>query len=204
MKANDAIKKAAAQVIFVLGGPGAGKGTQCANIVRDYGFVHLSAGELLRREMKTEGSPNGELIRGVMKDGGKIVPVEITVGLLKREMETNIKNGKRKFLVDGYPRNQDNVDGWNSVIGDFASIPFVLFFNCPEDVMEKRLLARGESSGRTDDNPEAIRKRFNIYQKISMPIVDFYRARGMVRQVDCAESVDEVYRKVRVFMDDVR
>eukprot|EP01083_Nonionella_stella_P010843 30815_1 len=203
MKANDAIKKAAAQVIFVLGGPGAGKGTQCANIVRDYGFVHLSAGELLRREMKTEGSPNGELIRGVMKDGGKIVPVEITVGLLKREMETNIKKGKRKFLVDGYPRNQDNVDGWNSVIGDFASIPFVLFFNCPEDVMEKRLLARGESSGRSDDNLESIRKRFNTYQRSTMPVIEHFRGRDMVRQVECAESIEKVYQQVRVFMDEL-
>eukprot|EP01083_Nonionella_stella_P178707 632125_1 len=199
---SNGIKKAAAQVIFVLGGPGAGKGTQCANIVRDYGFVHLSAGELLRRERDTKGSANGELIQRYIKDG-EIVPVEITVGLLKREMETNIKNAKRKFLVDGFPRNQNNLDGWNRVIGDFASIPFILFFNCPEDVMEERLLARGESSGRSDDNLESIRKRFNTYQTSTMPIIDHFRTRDMVRQVECAESIEKVYQQVRVFMDEL-
>jgi UMP-CMP kinase len=88
-------------VVFVLGGPGAGKGTQCANLVRDYGFVHLSAGDLLRAEQDRKGSEFGELIKGYIKDG-KIVPMEVTVALLENAMRDAVDSGKgRKFLVDG-------------------------------------------------------------------------------------------------------
>ena len=86
-------------VIFVLGGPGAGKGTQCENIVRDYGFTHLSAGDLLRAEQDREGSEFGDMIKSYIKDG-KIVPMEVTVQLLENAiMDKN--EGKGRFLIDG-------------------------------------------------------------------------------------------------------
>ena len=118
------------RVVFVLGGPGVGKGTQCAKIVEQYGWVHLSAGDLLRDEVKS-GSPNGEMINGYIKEGalpvtrhtsrfiipihaiaGKIVPVDVTVNLIKTAMVKSAASGKSDFLVDGFPRNQDNYDGW--------------------------------------------------------------------------------------------
>lgn len=94
------------QVVFVLGGPGAGKGTQCSRLVAEAGFVHLSAGELLRAERKS-GTPTAELINAVI-NRGEIVPGEITTGLLKRAMEKSCEEGKRYFLIDGFPRNDDN------------------------------------------------------------------------------------------------
>jgi len=90
-------------VIFVLGGPGAGKGTQCANLVRDYGFTHLSAGDLLRAEQEREGSQFGGLIREYIKEG-TIVPMEITVQLLENAMGEDLKkrgDGRGRFLIDG-------------------------------------------------------------------------------------------------------
>ena len=89
-------------VIFVLGGPGAGKGTQCANLVRDYGFTHLSAGDLLRSEQDREGSEFGEMIKGNIKDG-KIVPMEVTVHLLENAITDGVEDadGKSRFLIDG-------------------------------------------------------------------------------------------------------
>ena len=86
-------------VIFVLGGPGAGKGTQCANLVRDYGFTHLSAGDLLRAEQDREGSEFGTMIKEHIK-GGTIVPMEVTVQLLENAM-TEVNKGKGRFLIDG-------------------------------------------------------------------------------------------------------
>ncbi|KAF9428475.1 hypothetical protein BGZ94_002266 [Podila epigama] len=90
-------------VIFVLGGPGAGKGTQCANLVRDFGFVHLSAGDLLRAEQERPGSQYGELIKTYIKEG-KIVPMEVTIALLENEM---LASGQTRFLIDGFPRKMD-------------------------------------------------------------------------------------------------
>ena len=89
------------RVVFVLGGPGAGKGTQCANIVRDFGFVHLSAGDLLR-DARNSGDETGKMIDHYIKEG-QIVPVEVTVQLIKRAMETNVAKGRTNFLVDGQP-----------------------------------------------------------------------------------------------------
>ena len=75
-------------------------------------------------------------------------------------MEDHGTTGKTKFLIDGFPRNQDNVEGWEKVMGNYAQVKFVLFFDCPEKAMEERLLERGKTSGRTDDNVDSIKKRF--------------------------------------------
>jgi UMP-CMP kinase len=98
-------------VIFVLGGPGAGKGTQCANIVKTYNFLHLSAGDLLRAEMNS-GSQYGEMIATMIKEG-KIVPSEVTVRLLDQAMN---KSGQSKFLIDGFPRNAENNSSWEKEV----------------------------------------------------------------------------------------
>lgn len=88
-------------VLFVLGGPGAGKGTQCANMVRDYGFKHLSAGDLLREEQDRPGSEFGEMIKDYIRNG-QIVPMEVTIQLLENAMTHTIeKEDKKRFLIDG-------------------------------------------------------------------------------------------------------
>jgi len=101
------------EVVFILGGPGAGKGTLCRYIVDYYGYAHLSAGDLLREERAKPNSEYGELIETHIKNG-TIVPVEITCSLIDRAMQTS-KNPHHRFLIDGFPRNQDNLDGWNKV-----------------------------------------------------------------------------------------
>ncbi len=128
-------------ILFVLGGPGAGKGTQCAKIVENFGYVHLSAGDLLRAERKAPGSQFGELIEHHITNG-TIVPVEITCSLLERAMNESEKND---FLIDGFPRNEDNLSGWNRVMGDKVSytliICLILLFQsyCPEYVKKKEI-----------------------------------------------------------------
>jgi UMP-CMP kinase len=111
-------------------GPGAGKGTQCAKLVAECGFIHLSAGDLLRAEI-TSGSEHGEMIEKIIKDGA-IVPVAVTCGLIKAAME---RQGwaTKKFLVDGFPRNEDNYIGWNEVMGDTIELAGVLHFVVTED-----------------------------------------------------------------------
>lgn len=162
--------------MFVLGGPGAGKGTQCENLVRDYGFTHLSAGDLLREERNREGSQYGELINHYIKEG-LIVPMEITIKLLEIAM---VKSGSKRFLIDGFPRKMDQALEFEKSVVDSA---FVLYFECPEEVMLKRLLKRGETSGRVDDNVESIKKRFKTFHETSFPVIKHYEALGKVRKV---------------------
>mmetsp|Transcript_12552 Transcript_12552/g.38353 ORF Transcript_12552/g.38353 Transcript_12552/m.38353 type:complete len:379 (-) Transcript_12552:1396-2532(-) len=177
------------KVYFVLGGPGAGKGTQCAKIVEEFGFDHFSAGDLLRAEVKS-GSEQGVMIDNMIKDG-KIVPGEITIGLLRKAIENSSKKG---ILIDGFPRKLDQAGQFEYTVSDFE---FVLFFDCPEQVMEERLLKRGETSGRVDDNADSIRKRFNTFVQTSMPVIEYYEAKDKVRKINATRAPDEVYNEVR-------
>lgn len=185
-----------ALVLFVLGGPGAGKGTQCANLVRDYHFTHLSAGDLLRAEQDRPGSDFGDLIRDYIKNG-QIVPMEVTIQLLENAMKDAIAKGgdkKRKFLIDGFPRKMDQAEKFEEIVCKSA---FTLFFDCSEETMQQRLLKRGETSGRTDDNAESIKKRFKTFVDTSMPVVDKFESEGRVVRVDATKGPDDVYADVQ-------
>lgn len=180
-------------IVFVLGGPGAGKGTQCSKIVDKFGFIHLSAGDLLREERAKPGSEYGELIENHIKNG-TIVPVEITCSLLERAMKDS---GKMDFLIDGFPRNQNNLEGWNKEMGEKVNLKFVLFFNCPLEVCTQRCLDRGAAgSGRSDDNLESLKKRFDTYMNATMPIIEHYEEQDLVRKIDATRSPDEVFEDV--------
>ena len=131
---------------------------------------------------------------------GKIVPVEVTVKLLLAAME---KNPGKKFLIDGFPRSMDNKDGWYSVVGDKAEVAFCLFYDCPEEELEKRLLKRGETSGRDDDNIESIKKRFRTFKETSMPVVEWFGSRGMLRTVSSVQTVEEVWAATKRVFDEL-
>ncbi|KAG8803899.1 UMP-CMP kinase [Serendipita sp. 398] len=189
-------------VVFVLGGPGAGKGTQCARLVQEFGFCHLSAGDLLRAEQHREGSEFGDLIRQYIREG-KIVPSEVTVNLLKNAMKAELEkheeetengwgNGKGRFLVDGFPRKMDQAHIFDETV---CESKFVLFFVTTEDVLLQRLLERGKTSGREDDNEESIKKRFRTFVETSMPVVEYYREHDKVVEIDATKSIDEVYER---------
>ncbi|XP_041063709.1 UMP-CMP kinase [Carcharodon carcharias] len=190
------------KVVFVLGGPGAGKGTQCVKIVKKYGYTHLSAGDLLRAERGKEATQYGELIDSYIKDG-KIVPVEITISLIKRAMDETMAQDamKNKFLIDGFPRNTDNLEGWNKKMDKDADVKFVLFFDCSNEICIERCLERGKGSGRTDDNIMSLEKRIQTYMQSTKPIIELYEKEGKVRRVDGAKTVDEVFVDVQKIFD---
>ena len=101
--------------------------------------------------------------------------------------------GAKRFLIDGFPRNQDNFDGWERVIGDSVDMPFVVFVDADEETMIKRILERSKTSGRNDDNIEALRKRFGVFRNETMPIVTMYEGMGKVRKIDGLKAIDEVF-----------
>uniref|UniRef100_A0A7S2S0N2 UMP-CMP kinase n=1 Tax=Rhizochromulina marina TaxID=1034831 RepID=A0A7S2S0N2_9STRA len=197
-EAGDAASQAAGakSVVFVLGGPGSGKGTNCDRIVKEFGYTHLSAGDLLRQERRS-GSKLGDLIEEYIREGN-IVPSEITVKLLLAAMEAS---GGSRFLIDGFPRNQANLDAWNAQVQD-CEVACVLVLECSEAVMEQRLLLRGQTSGRSDDNSSAIKKRFRTHREETLPIIAYYDQLGKTRQVDSGREIDTVYADVQaVFRD---
>ena len=176
------------KVYFVLGGPGAGKGTQCARLVEKYSFDHFSAGDLLRKEVAS-GTEQGEMIGDMIKNG-KIVPGHITIALLKQAIDGSSAPG---VLIDGFPRQLDQAGAFEKQVSDFE---FVLFFDCPEEEMERRLLERGKTSGRSDDNLNSIRKRFRTFIETSMPVIEYYEAKGKVHRIDATRPIDQVTESV--------
>ncbi|XP_066345077.1 UMP-CMP kinase 2-like isoform X1 [Miscanthus floridulus] len=182
-------------IAFVLGGPGSGKGTQCTKIASDFGFAHLSAGDLLRHEIAS-GSEKGELILDIIKEG-RIVPSEITVELIRKAMET--KNAKR-VLIDGFPRCEENRIAFEKIVGTEPDI--VIFFDCPEDEMVKRLLGRNQ--GRVDDNMETIKKRLKVFESLNIAVVEYYSSRGKVHKINATGTADEIFEAVRRLFSSLR
>ncbi|KAM0749083.1 adenylate kinase isoenzyme 1 [Meredithblackwellia eburnea MCA 4105] len=194
MTEGPAFSTKSTKVIYVLGGPGAGKGTQCARLVEDLHFHHLSAGDLLRAEQARPGSEFGAMIKDYIKEG-KIVPMEVTIKLLENAMRPFVeeaeKEGKEaRFLIDGFPRQMDQAIKFDESV---CPSSMVLFLVCPEETLVQRLLKRGETSGRDDDNVESIKKRLKTFIETSMPVVDYYRTQGKVVDIDSSKTIEEVH-----------
>jgi len=188
-------------VIFILGAPGSGKGTQCAKLVEKHGYHHLSAGDLLRQERKNPESKVGQLIEDICL-AGKIVPDEITCSLLEKAINGAIqKQGadsatQNNFLIDGYPRNTDNYEGWYKNMGDKTNTKCVLFFDLKEEQCIERIMKRAAIEGRFDDDVEVLKRRFRTFYSDSMPIVDRFEEKGLVRRIDSMGTPDEVFARV--------
>ena len=186
------------KVIFIVGPPGVGKNTQCDKLVEKYKFIHFGAGDLLRAEAKKD-TEEGKLVNSLISQG-KIVPVKITCSLLKKAMDESGKNNI--FLIDGYPRNQDNIDGWNEVFGTNYTLISSIILGCSEEQLEKRLLGRAKSSGRSDDKIEVIKKRFKVYVEQSQPIEAKLKLMGPFIEVKADGTIDEVFQKIATQLDE--
>ena len=128
-----------------------------------------------------------------MKEG-KIVPTKITCGLIKKTMDSFGRD--KKFLIDGYPRNKENWEGFKEVFGNQFEILATLYLHCEEDICVSRLLSRGQSSGRIDDESAVIKKRFNTFYNESLSVLDELKNAGKFIQVDSTRTPEEVEKEV--------
>merc|ERR1712242_532962 len=171
---KSALKAAGLPIVWVLGGPGCGKGTQCDKIVAKYGFTHLSSGDLLRDEVNS-GSARGKELLAIMEKGD-LVPLQVVLDLLAEAMIKKLPSSKG-FLIDGYPREVSQGQEFEKDIGECAQI---LYFEVSDETMTKRLLKRAETSGRADDNEETIKKRLVTFHQHSEPVIKHYASKCSV------------------------
>ncbi|KAG5840881.1 adenylate kinase 5, like [Anguilla anguilla] len=186
------------KIIFVVGGPGAGKGTQCRKIVAKYGYTHLSTGDLLRAEVKS-GSEKGKELSAIMAKG-ELVPLETVLEMLRLAMIEKAAVSKG-FLIDGYPRN---ITQGTEFVNEVAKPTILLYIDVKSDTMIKRLLNRGKTSGRVDDNLETIKNRVDLFYKATEPILDYYEDKGIVRKVCGEGTVEEVFDLVAKVIDSLK
>jgi len=185
------------ELVFVLGSPGSGKGTVCSRVAEEFGYIHLSAGQLLRQELDKADSPYKDCIDEHFRQG-LFVPPDIIHSL----METAVENSKsNKFLLDAFPISINDLEAWNKrKLSKKMKPTFVLFLDCPQEVCEKRILDRGAGgSGRDDDVADKLANRFKKYNEESFPVVEYFEAQKLLRKVDASKSFDEVYQEVRSF-----
>lgn len=182
-------------VVFVLGGPGSGKGTMCELAELQLGWTHLSTGDLLRAEREA-GGPAASAIEAFVT-AGKLVPNDIIVTLLKTTMETISRTtGKTNFLLDGFPRSLDNLEGWHEIFGANAELPKMLYFECPYAVLERRILARAKYTGRSDDNVESVKLRFDTFKAETLPTVELFKSQNKCVEIDTSLDRQAVYALV--------
>jgi UMP-CMP kinase len=195
-----------ATVVFVLGGPGSGKGTVCKRAARELSdWAHLSAGDLLRAEQDRGGEHAG-VIRECIVDG-TIVPVEITVDLLLRAIRGS---SAARFMVDGFPRDTRNLAGWQRAVrgieaataageGDEFGVAasHLLCVECSEPTMRARIMQRGKTSGRADDNETSIAKRFDIFRSRTSPVLEFFDELGELHSIDGDQPANAVWDEAR-------
>ena len=179
------------QVIFVMGGPGAGKGTQCAKLVKEFDFATFSTGDLLRGVVKEQKAEGWQQLEADMKEG-KLISSERVLFYLKDAM---LKSDKKKILVDGYPRNQENMDVWDKVMKDAVDVRAALFFDCPAEEMKKRILGRKE--GRADDNEKTIIKRIDVFDKETRPLAPIFEKKGILIRIDCNRTIDQIFEDIK-------
>ncbi|CAF1439934.1 unnamed protein product [Adineta steineri] len=183
-------------VIFVLGAPGAGKGTQCDRITKDYEYVHLSVGDLLREEADKSDSDLGNEIKNTMENGS-LVSAEMICKLIGNAIR---KNGKENYLIDGFPRDLDNITEWKKSMSDRVNLQCVLLFDCDEKTSINRCMERGKDSGRIDDNEETLKKRIATYQGSTKAAIQYYKKENLVKQIDASNDVEKVYEDVQNVM----
>jgi UMP-CMP kinase len=161
-------------------------------MVKRFKYVHFSAGDLLREQAKRTDTELGKMIAGFIEEG-KIVPGEVTIELLRQSIMNHPDSENSTFLIDGFPREMKQALDFERAI---QPCKFVLFFDCPMSVLEQRLLKRGETSGRSDDNINSIKKRFVTFQDQSMPVIEYFSALNKVEKLDSSKSIDEVFEDV--------
>uniref|UniRef100_A0A0G2K7Q6 Uncharacterized protein n=1 Tax=Rattus norvegicus TaxID=10116 RepID=A0A0G2K7Q6_RAT len=196
---TDKLKKA--KIIFVVGGPGSGKGTQCEKIVQKYGYTHLSTGDLLRAEVSS-GSSRGKMLSSIMEKG-ELVPL-VTYDTLPRM--TVALSSSETFCGAGHrsPKPGEERCKVTVRVRNIAQPTLLLYVDAGPETMTQRLLKRGETSGRVDDNEETIKKRLETYYKATEPVISFYDKRGIVRKVNAEGSVDTVFSQVCTYLDSLK
>ena len=185
--------------IVLFGPPGAGKGTQSQKLIEKYQLVHLSTGDILRSEIQ-RGTELGLKAKGLI-DAGILVPDEVVIGMIDSKLNQN-KDAKG-FIFDGFPRTVPQAIALDELLKkQNLSISGMIALSVDSEELTKRLLKRGEDSGRADDQNEGlIRTRINEYQTKTAPVADYYNKQNKYKEVYGIGEINEIFNKICSIVD---
>ena len=188
-------------IIFIIGGPGVGKGTICSYLKNDYPNIisAFSTGDILRSVVKEQKITGWEKLEEDMKKGN-LISSERVLFFLK---EAIFSSDKKIILVDGYPRNKENLEIWDKNMENVAEIKAVFFFDGSHDIMMKRIHKR--KNGREDDkNDEIIKKRIEVFERETRPLINIFEKRGNLIRINCNNDFDIIYADVKKALNDLK
>lgn len=185
--------------LVLFGPPGSGKGTQSENLIQKYGLIHLSTGDLLRKEMKA-GTPLGLEAKSLIETG-RLVPDEVVVGMISSALDTHA--GAAGFLFDGFPRTIAQAEALDRLLSaKQTAIHSVIFLQVNEEELITRLVGRARTSGRLDDaDPEIQRNRQQVYKNETLPVADYYARQEKMQPISGEGTVEEIFQRICSLVD---
>jgi adenylate kinase len=181
--------------IVILGPPGAGKGTQGKLIAKDAGIPHINTGDIFRAECAA-GTELGQKVKSII-DAGDLVPDELTSEIVRARLQQD--DTSQGFVLDGFPRTLTQAEALDRVLSeiDRGELSVVLDFELPDEMAGERLLGRASVEGRSDDAPDKVQHRLDVYHLQTEPLVEYYRARDLLVPIHADRSVEDVFAEVQ-------
>lgn len=187
--------------IVIFGAPGSGKGTQSERIVEKYGINHISTGDVLRAEIKN-GTELGKTAKGYI-DQGQLIPDELMIDILASVFDSFVDS--KGVIFDGFPRTIAQAEALKKMLADRKqAVSVMLDLDVPEEELMKRLILRGQQSGRADDNEETIKKRLVVYHSQTAPLIDWYKSEGLYAHINGLGDLETITGEICTAIDKVK
>ena len=187
--------------IVIFGAPGSGKGTQSDLLIKKYGFGHISTGDVLRNEIKN-GTELGKTAKGYI-DNGQLIPDELMVSILASVYD-GFGADHAGVIFDGFPRTIAQAEALKAMLAERGhAVAAMIELDVPEAELMKRLIKRGQESGRSDDNEETIKKRLDVYHNQTSPLIDWYEKEGIHNHIDGLGELDRIFKDICEDVDNI-
>ncbi len=187
--------------IVIFGAPGSGKGTQSDLLIEHYGLEHISTGDVLRNEIK-KGTELGKTAQGFI-DNGQLIPDDLMVSILAKVYD-EFGRGHKGVIFDGFPRTIPQAEALKQMLNERGDkVAAMIELDVPEDELMKRLLLRGQQSGRADDNEETIKKRLVVYHSQTQPLIEWYRQEGLHHHINGSGTLERIFKDIQEVIDNL-
>lgn len=181
--------------LVIFGGPGSGKGTQSARLIDNYGLYHISTGELLREHIKN-GTEIGKTANEYISNG-RLIPDDLMISIIEDVLDREAKD-KEGIILDGFPRTIPQAEALEKFLKSRGSdLHAVIGLEVPDDELTERLIKRAAESGRSDDNPETIKKRLDVYHSQTQPLREHYMGKDLYIPINGTGNVDDIFHAIK-------